>query len=101
MPYDTPLTLTIHQCNITGAGFMVEEGTDLRSARILVPSFYEKLFGNLLVGNDYELLAQHARAIDRSVYVGPFLELLPHAKPVEVMDSTNDRELLRAGKDFA
>ncbi|KAK5624627.1 hypothetical protein RRF57_000342 [Xylaria bambusicola] len=101
MPYTASLTLTIHQCNIARAGLMVEKSADLRSTRIFVPSLYEELFCNLLIGNDDELLAQHTRAVNGPVYVGPFFELLPHAKPIEVMDSTDDRELLRTREYLA
>ncbi|KAJ8129188.1 hypothetical protein O1611_g4445 [Lasiodiplodia mahajangana] len=77
-----PLTLTVHQCNVARAGLMVEESADLRPPGILVAPLYQELFGDLLVGDDDELLADHACAVDRAMYVGPFLELLPHLEPI-------------------
>lgn len=61
---------------------MIEERSNLRSAGVLVPAFYEELLGDFLVRDDDELLAHHARAVDGPVDVAPFLELLPHAKPI-------------------
>ena len=87
--------MTIHQGKVSRAVLVVIKSTDLCPAGVNVASLDEQLLGNILLRDDDELLAHHARSVDGPVLIGPSLEVLPEPMAVDVVNTAYYRELFR------
>lgn len=88
--------MTIHQSDICWTLLVLKEGSDLRTTRVNISPLHKKFLGNLLIRDNDEGLAESLRLVNRSMYVCPLLELQPHGKPGQVVNTAYDRVLLGA-----
>ena len=58
------LTMAIHQSEVGRTRFMIIQSTDLSPAGHDVALLHQELFGDLLIGDDNELLTHHACAVN-------------------------------------
>lgn len=88
-------TGAVHEGDVTHSLFMVDQGSDLGPTGVDVTPLDEEFLGDVLIRNDDEGLASHTCLVNRSMDICPLLELPPHGKSRQIMDSAYDGELLR------
>lgn len=67
----------------------VEERPNFWTVRVDLRTLDQQVFCDLLVGDNDKVGAQHLSSVDRSISVGPFLELEPHVVNWQVVHTTN------------
>ncbi len=90
--------MAVHESRVRWALLVPDERSDLRPARVDVPSLDQQLLRNLFIRYNDELLVHGPGVVDGAMFGGPLLEFEPKREPGKVMDTAHDGILLWSRK---